>query len=187
MKKYIITLIILLVGQLYPLTDTEHQLRLDFVNVISQRLQNASDTLFGGPTKDVFKDKKASIDQKGLEEWFETIDGLKSLIDQYNVEKNPVWNDYFDALQVVNDDLLSTIKKTLGAESINNQELESHYYFIIDRIKKINKSTYEYKPDSRYSDEAYDNEAKVRDIITHFGMQLKRIALAVMRGIDFAH
>jgi hypothetical protein len=190
MKKYIIsTILCISVGQLYPLTKAEVALKLTNVKLVSTALKDASEKMLGQSTQIMFESGTYPINPDGLKAWYYSIDSLKNLMSQYNTKKNPVWDSYFNKLEMISNDLINAIKITYNSmfsptssmtmNVDNAASMKEQLNAIITRISTITQAVT--KGSSRSV-----QEAMIKDIIYQFGAQLRTIASAAIYGIEFA-
>src|SRR5579871_4092582 len=113
MKKYIISLICFVsIGQLYPLSKKDLELKLNNLQLVSRALQDASAKMVGQPTSIMFESINDPINMGGFDAWVYTVSSLKKLMHQYNVKENSSWNNYFRTLEQIDHDLINAIRIT---------------------------------------------------------------------------
>jgi hypothetical protein len=178
-------------GQLLPLTKAEVALKLTNIKLVSTALKDASAKMLGPSTQIMFESREYPINLEGNTAWVFTIESLRKLMNQYNVKKNPLWDNYFRSLEFIDFDLSQAIlrtyhrvlkiKSTLTSEerSSNAVAMKNQFNAIIERISKITQAV------TKGSSKSVQ-EAMIKDIIYQFGAQLKTIASAAIYGIEFA-
>src|SRR5436190_18572769 len=128
------------------------------------------------------------ISQTGLDAWYYTINNLKNLFKMYNTKNNVQLNNYFNKLEIINNDLINGIKITyntmfspnvsLAMKRENSERMKLYFNSIIEKVKDIFQAV-------QYKKRLSLNEQIMGDIIFQFAWTLNSIAKSAIYGIDF--
>ena len=201
MKKYMISFICLIsVGQSYSaafyegirnqFSPDENRIRISGLRKVRKALQEASTKAFSLSIWCIFNNDPTT--QENVDTWDSAINKLKNLVAEYNIKKDAMWDDYFNTIELLNNDLMNAIKEAYDGlfspssalqemRREKKEQLTSQFNAIIERSREMMQQVRQHSFSSR---PAPMEESMMYNIIIQLSDTITSIAKAAMRSLD---